>query len=146
MGEIYGLINKSSLSGVTSVSQSFKDMVLDWIAPNNSAKIELSYTPLSSSPYTTPCAGWYVFAAQCAELFDIDLYINGIKSDIIMPGYVSASESQEVIIYLAKGDSIYWSNSMTGVVTNTFIPAKGAGIVASNNEEDDDFDLEDILG
>ena len=29
---------------------------------------------------------------------------------------------------------------------NTFIPAKGAGIVASNNEEDDDFDLEDILG
>ena len=63
-----------------------------------------------------------------------------------MPGYVSASESQEVIVYLAKGDSIYWSNSMTGVVTNTFIPAKGAGFVASNNEEDDDFDLEDILG
>lgn len=146
MGEIYGLINKSSLSDVTNVSQSFKDMVLDWIAPNNSAKIELSYTPLSSSPYTTPCAGWYVFAAQCAELVDIDLYINGIKSDIVMPGYVSASETQEVIVYLAKGDSIYWSNSMTGVVTNTFIPAKGATITSGNNEGNDGSDLEDIFG
>ena len=35
---------------------------------------------------------------------------------------------------------------MTGVVANTFIPAKGAGGAASNNEENDDSDLEDILG
>lgn len=151
MGEIYGLINKNSLSEVTNVSQSFKDMVLDWIAPNHSAKIELLSIPLSSSPYTTPSAGWYVFAAQCADIVDIDLYINGAKSGIVMPGYTSASESQEVIVYLAKGDSIYWSNSMTGVVANAFIPAKGSAVVAGNNEEhewnegNEGADLDDVL-
>ena len=149
MGEIYGLINKSSLSEITNVSQSFKDMVLDWIAPNYSAKIGLPSIPLSSSPYTTPTAGWYVFAAQCADIVDIDLYINGAKSDIVMPGYTSASESQEVIVYLAKGDSINWSRSMTGVVANTFIPAKGSAGIAGNNEGNEGnegTDLDDILG
>ena len=66
-----------------------------------------------------------------------------------MPGYTSASESQEVIVYLAKGDSIYWSRSMTGVVANTFIPAKGSAGIAGNNEGNEGnegTDLDDILG
>lgn len=146
VGEIYGLINKNPLSDITNVSQSFKDMVLDWISPNHAAKINLTSIPLSANPYTTPSAGWYVFSAQSAEIVNIYLYINGIKSDIVMPGYVSSSQSHEVIVFLAKGDSIYWSKTMNGVGVNTFIPAKGSSISASSGTSSGGDDLEDILG
>ena len=133
MGEIYGLISKSTKSSASGLSDKLIAEILDAIAPDNTVIVKLTSLPTSSSPYTTNCAGWYVINAETTT--QRDLYINQTKTTYCI------SSNNMVSVFLAKGDSIYWSGNFTNVNSQNFIPARGC-----KYEKTDDEILADILG
>lgn len=139
MGEIYGTINKTietSLINSTSFGTDFIKLVLDALSPDIQNSIEISLCPSSTSPYVTPCAGWYyVLADVTAKRY---LYINGIKSPYNIP-----SNGHSVSVFLAKGDSIYWSDSLSVTYAHAFIPSKGTKYQKPNEGVYDN--LEDLF-
>lgn len=62
---------------------------------------------------------------------------NIIKS----PPYCIPTSNGSVSVFLAKGDSIYWSGTFTTVHSQKFIPARGCKYKKTSAEE-----LDDILG
>ncbi len=133
MGDIYGLINKSAKPSFSGLTDELIAEILDAIAPDNTVIVKVTSLPLSSSPYTTNCAGWYVINAETTT--KRDLYINQTKTTYCI------SSNNLVSVFLAKGDSIYWSGNFTTVHSQNFIPARGC-----KYEKTDEEIMADILG
>ena len=134
MGEIYGMLNNTAPITNEELSDNQIIQLLDAIAPDTSVIVSVTSTPTSTSPYTTKCAGWYVLLADTTT--KRYLYINGKQTPYSIP-----ANNSSVSVFLAKGDSIYWSGALTVVYSQKFIPARGCKYQKSLDEE-----LDDILG
>lgn len=132
MGEIYGMLNNTAPITNEELSDNQIIQLLDAIAPDTSVIVSVTSTPTSTSPYTTKCAGWYVLLADTTT--KRYLYINGKQTPYSIP-----ANNSSVSVFLAKGDSIYWSGALTVVYSQKFIPARGCKYQKSLDEELDDI-------
>ena len=145
MGEIYGMISKRAdleLSNTTP-NIDFMSNIMNGIAPDVEKTISMGTVPdAADNTYTTPCAGWYNCAADVTD--KRYLYINGTKSGYCLTKGVN---QHSISVFLAKGDVIYWSGSLSVTYVNDFMPARGCKYEkSSSNEGILDGDLGDLFG
>lgn len=118
------LLNGLSTLEIEKLSRGDKAEIVGWGMPDYSAGIDFA-RPVEATPYTAPCAGWYVTSFQHLNGED-QLVINGVDSAFAMSSPTSNRDRCTIVVPLCKGDVIYWKLTGGTCTTSMFYPLKGA--------------------
>lgn len=118
------LFNGKADIDLSNISVAGQQVITKLVMPDWSAGVDITI-PVQATPYVCPFDGVYCVCFLPNQTIS-NLYVNGVETANCMHNSTTANANKTSIsVFLAKGDSIYFSGAVSAAYTSTFYPLKG---------------------